>query len=116
MPKTFFFKINQQPYFEGQLLTSRCSARTKRGTRCKRNCIIGYEYCFSHLETEKELKIKDSTISFPKQKKGYLHSIVEKATMIQYLEKTKLLPIITEKIFHQHKKFNDTLIKRPHTV
>lgn len=68
MPKKFIFNINNQPHFEGQLYTGRCRAHTKAGTRCKRNCIIGFEYCFTHLESEKELKIKDSTI--PEANKG----------------------------------------------
>lgn len=68
MPKTFIFKVNDEPQFQGQLLTARCSANTKNGTRCKRNCIIGYEYCYSHLESEQQLKIKDSTI--PEAEKG----------------------------------------------
>jgi hypothetical protein len=68
MPKEFIFKINDENQFQGQLLTSKCSANTKNGARCKRNCIIGYEYCYSHLESEKQLKIKDSTI--PQAEKG----------------------------------------------
>ena len=68
MPKKFIFKVNDETQFEGQLLTSRCSANTKTGTRCKRNCIIGYEMCYSHLASEQNLKIKDSTI--PQAEKG----------------------------------------------
>ncbi len=68
MPKKFIFKINNEPHFEGKLYTGRCMATTKAGTRCKRHCIIGYEYCYTHLETEKDLKIKDSTI--PQADKG----------------------------------------------
>lgn len=68
MPKKFIFKINNEPQFEGKLYTGRCMAITRAGTRCKRHCIIGYEYCYTHLETEKDLKIKDSTI--PQADKG----------------------------------------------
>ena len=68
MPKKFTFNVDDEPQFEGQLLTSRCSAITKSGTRCKRYCIIGYEMCHSHLGSEKFLKIKDSTI--PQAEKG----------------------------------------------
>lgn len=68
MPKKFIFNVDDEPQFEGQLLTSRCSANTKNGTRCKRNCIIGYEMCYSHLASEQNLKIKDSTI--PQAEKG----------------------------------------------
>ncbi len=68
MPKKFIFKVNNVPQFEDTLYTGRCLAHTKKGTRCKRHCIIGYEYCYSHLESEMELKIKDSTI--PQAQKG----------------------------------------------
>ena len=68
MPKKIVFSVNNDVQFEGKLHTGRCSAHTKAGTRCKRHCIIGYEYCYTHLEKEKELKIKDSTI--PQADKG----------------------------------------------
>jgi hypothetical protein len=68
MPKKFVFSVNNDVQFEGKLHTGRCSAHTKAGTRCKRHCIIGYEYCYTHLEKDKELKIKDSTI--PQADKG----------------------------------------------
>lgn len=44
------------------LKSTHCEAHTKKGTRCKRLCIVGFEYCPSHLELIKHLKIKKSTM------------------------------------------------------
>ena len=68
MPKKFVFSVNDHQRFEGKLHTGRCSGTTKTGERCKRNCIIGFEYCYLHLEKEQQLRIKDSTI--PQADKG----------------------------------------------
>ncbi len=63
MPKKFVYKIGNQHHFDCILNSSQCTAISQSsGQRCKRKCIIGYEFCFSHLESLKHLKIKDSTI------------------------------------------------------
>jgi hypothetical protein len=48
--------------FHKKLLTGRCNGISNTGTRCKRKCIIGFEYCYNHLIKIKKLRIKDSTI------------------------------------------------------
>lgn len=62
MPKEFVFKIDGHETFRKRLLTGRCQGHTKTGLRCKRKCIIGFEYCPVHLQSIKHLKIKDSNI------------------------------------------------------
>lgn len=48
--------------FQCNLKKERCVGHTKTGNRCKRNVCIGLDYCFSHLQIDKHLKIKASTI------------------------------------------------------
>ena len=62
MPKKFVFEVNQNVMFEGNLHSMQCEGLTKSGSRCKRRCVIGLPYCWSHLQSEMNLKIKDSTI------------------------------------------------------
>ena len=68
MPKVFRFFITNELTTEKILNSQRCEGHNKSGQRCKRKCIIGYEYCPTHLKSEKDLKIKDSTI--PNSGKG----------------------------------------------
>jgi hypothetical protein len=60
--KVFRFFINNNLISEKFLKAQRCQANTKQGNRCKRKCIIGYEYCYPHLKSNLKLKIKDSSI------------------------------------------------------
>lgn len=66
MPKKFKFFIKSEsdvvPHFQCQLQSQVCEGTTKRGDRCKRKVIIGLPLCWSHLLSEKHLRIKDSLI------------------------------------------------------
>ena len=66
MPKHFKFFIQSEsnvvPHFQCQLASLVCDAVTKRGERCKRKVIIGLPFCWSHLLSNKHLRIKDSLI------------------------------------------------------
>lgn len=65
MPQRFRFEVNENGVWviahEAILNSQRCLGHGKKG-RCKRKCIIGFEYCPTHLEIIKKLKIKPSTI------------------------------------------------------
>ncbi len=41
---------------------NRCRGHCRDGLRCRRQVIIGYEYCFQHLKSEKHLTIHNSTL------------------------------------------------------
>jgi hypothetical protein len=58
----FKFYINNGLHFVGQLECDRCIGVNKNGSRCKRRVCIGTFYCFTHLQSEKHLKIKTSNI------------------------------------------------------
>ena len=70
MPYKFKFEINEgteeEPHwitsYEEVMNSTLCLGRTKTGARCRRKCIIGFEYCPSHLTSVKHLKIKPSTL------------------------------------------------------
>lgn len=62
MPKQFVFKVDGEVLFSYILNSTFCLGTSKTGNRCKRKCIIGFEYCPTHLESIKHLKIKTSTI------------------------------------------------------
>jgi len=68
MPKEFRFYVGDDLTFRCTLNSTQCTGHAKSGLRCKRKCIIGFEYCFSHLASELRLKIKDSTV--PEAGKG----------------------------------------------
>ena len=71
MPYKFKFEINQGSQQHPDYVTSyeeimnstQCHGHTKAGTRCKRKCIVGFEYCPSHLASIKNLKIMNSNIA-----------------------------------------------------
>lgn len=60
--KEFIFKVGDDIVFRCNLNSTLCTAHSKSGARCKRKCIIGFEYCFTHLQSELQLKIKDSDL------------------------------------------------------
>eukprot|EP01031_Cornospumella_fuschlensis_P040212 gene40212-48998_t len=62
MPKEFKYSIANQIHFSCKLHSTQCGAQAKSGERCRRRCIIGFEYCHSHLQSKLMLKIKDSTL------------------------------------------------------
>ena len=59
MPKKFRFHGPNQD-FECNLASERCVATTKTGNQCSRKCVIGVNYCYTHLLHEKHLKIKNT--------------------------------------------------------
>ena len=63
MPKEFRYSIANQLHFSCKLNSTQCqSAQGKSGERCRRRCITGFEFCFLHLQSKLNLKIKDSTL------------------------------------------------------
>jgi SET domain len=66
MPKIFKFYDMQNDIrnllVEKILNASRCEGITKNGSRCKRKCIIGFEYCPAHMKNELNLKTGNSNI------------------------------------------------------
>eukprot|EP01033_Poteriospumella_lacustris_P005134 gene5134-gene5676 len=68
MPYQFEFNVNDEVYFQCVLNSVRCSGHTKAGTRCKRKCIIPFEYCPAHLKSTLHLIVKPSSI--PNSGKG----------------------------------------------
>ncbi len=64
-PSSYYFSFYDNHFdriFYGRLLSGRCLANTVKGVRCKRRCVIGFEYSRDHLVTEKWLQIRRSTI------------------------------------------------------
>jgi hypothetical protein len=89
----FTFKVDDEILFRTKVSSIQCKDITKKGTRCKRRCVIGSAFCSSHLAYNHHLKIKKSTI--PDAGKGLFASdplssdpneIVFKkgATIVQY--------------------------------
>jgi len=62
MPKKFKFYINNHLHFQSNLTSERCQFIKTNGQQCSRNTVIGLGLCFQHLEIEKHLRIKPSTI------------------------------------------------------
>ncbi len=63
MPKTFrFLDHDTNKVFTCKLLSVQCGGTTKQGRRCKRKVVSSLPLCWNHLESMKNLKIKDSTI------------------------------------------------------
>jgi hypothetical protein len=49
--------------FKTRLIGGRCQGHRLNGARCKRRCVLCWQYCVDHLITEKHLQIKPSTIA-----------------------------------------------------
>ena len=47
--KEFIFKIDNYVIYHGNLVSSQCTAHSKAGSRCKRRCVIGIPFCYTHL-------------------------------------------------------------------
>jgi len=58
----FQFKIGEHVQFRTQLQSLQCTDVTKKGTQCKRKCVIGSPWCSTHLSYKHHLKIKTSLI------------------------------------------------------
>ena len=62
MPPVFRFRVHHNIVFQGQLVSERCTAQTRAGHRCSRQTVIGCGLCWSHLLSERHLRIQQSTI------------------------------------------------------
>ena len=63
MPKIFRFSVDGEELFHYVLQSEQCQGNAATtNQRCKRKCIIGYEYCFSHMKSVKHLTIRQSSI------------------------------------------------------
>eukprot|EP01031_Cornospumella_fuschlensis_P034910 gene34910-42276_t len=62
MPKEFRYSIAERLNFRCELNSTQCQAQAKSGERCRRRCIVGFEFCHSHLGSQLNLRIKDSTL------------------------------------------------------
>ena len=58
----FYFYINDDLYFEADILCNQCQGNSKNGNQCKRRVCIATPYCFQHLASIKKLKVKKSNI------------------------------------------------------
>jgi hypothetical protein len=64
MPYYFsFYDDDNERRFYAKMKTRQCTGHNKNGQRCKRKCTIGFELCSTHLESEMNLKVKDSNIA-----------------------------------------------------
>lgn len=58
---SFRFQVDGKTMFRDNMKTKQCLGKNKRtGERCTRNSCIGLGYCWSHLESNKYLRIKES--------------------------------------------------------
>ncbi len=60
--KEFIFSLGDDIMYHGILHSIQCTAINKKGSQCKRRCIIGIPYCYTHLLYQKHLRIKKSLI------------------------------------------------------
>ena len=58
----FYFYINDNLYFQADILCNQCQGTSKNGNRCRRRVCIASPYCFQHLASIKKLKVKKSNI------------------------------------------------------
>ena len=56
--KEFIFKIDNDVIYHGNLVSFQCAAHSKSGSRCKRRCVIGIPFCYTHLLYKNHLRIK----------------------------------------------------------
>jgi len=81
MPYKFSYRIsNTNHVFECDINTVRCQALKVTGNqaRCNRMCAIGTPFCYSHLLSEKRLRIKPSGV--PNGGKGLFAQVSRSAT------------------------------------
>lgn len=64
MPYRFkFFRPGENnPSFECVLEPQQCMGTSKNGTQCRRRSVIGLPFCWTHLLSEKNLRIKPSSL------------------------------------------------------
>jgi len=68
MVKKFKFYIDGDVHFQCDLKSMQCTGHSRNGSRCKRRCVVGFEFCYQHMLTELHLRILTSTI--PNSGKG----------------------------------------------
>ena len=64
-PASYYFSYYSPEHdriFYARMYSSRCKAIKANGQQCKRKCVIGFEYCSTHLPMELGLTIKKSTL------------------------------------------------------
>jgi hypothetical protein len=49
--------------FKTHLISGRCRGNRANGQRCKRRCVVPYEYCPDHLVTFQHVQVRPSTIA-----------------------------------------------------
>ena len=63
MPSYFHYRNEPDNIqWDGKMNVERCRFHKTNGERCKRNIIIGLDYCFQHRITKYNVKVKDSEI------------------------------------------------------
>lgn len=62
MVYTFKFYVNNQLYFASRMKKQECIAKTKKGTQCRHIVNIGQPFCYQHITSSMNLKIKPSTL------------------------------------------------------
>jgi hypothetical protein len=68
MPYNFKFSVDNPnsrdngQRFSCELESQQCVGTTKAGSQCSRSVVLGINLCWSHLQSEKHLKIKESTV------------------------------------------------------
>ena len=60
MPYVFKFYVDNTVVFKTELKSLQCIGMNKNHERCRRRCVIGENYCWTHLE--KHLRILNSSI------------------------------------------------------
>jgi len=58
----FQFKVDDNIIYRTKVESLQCIETTKKGSRCKRRCVIGSPVCCTHLSYAYNLKIKPSNI------------------------------------------------------
>jgi hypothetical protein len=58
-----FYDADNDRIFHSKMFSGRCESMKRNGERCKRRCVMGIEYCGSHLPKEKKLQIRQSNIA-----------------------------------------------------
>ncbi len=57
-----FYDPHHDRIFYDQIKTHQCLFIKKNNERCKKNCVLPFEYCYSHLPIKLNLQIRKSTI------------------------------------------------------
>lgn len=63
-----YYNANNERVFYSRMFSGQCSFFKKNGERCKRRCVIPFEYCASHIQPAFNVSIRPSTI--PEAGKG----------------------------------------------